>query len=887
LLEEAFHVLEGQPLESPLWVGDPREVVNDFMQLLFWDPDKLADFQSAYTEWTLDEKRALYHRYVVQTGLNPNTQLRQILERLRADLQVETPAFMTQPGAPAAHLLFSREALLRVTREVQAEHDPSEAALFAAAVPTMLARDGYEYLDELLVSERFSHYRPLFATWVLPNGNGGASAPAAPVAPRPEPPADSPGNPPAPGTQNVDGRRRRPDLSRLGERALEAALAVAKTGLGVNAELIVPGKSGSRFKVAFARARKEGPMPLFTPDGRALLKRETSASHPDESWLVAYRWDAAQGNVRDRKPLFPISASEPMPVFSRNRLLRREHIGVGAKIGGDWIVSYQWDPLSAEVSGRRLLFNAVGDAIPVFSPDGKQALVREDILGETWIVAHSVADDGTLGAATPLFKTTVEAPMPVFSPDGSQLLVLDTSSADERVLIYSRKTDGSLGPSRIFGRAIDRRLPVFSADGKTVIARETPSEVGVFVRTPDGEVGERAMDIDSPDDRPMPVVSPDGGHIVTIEELQAQQYWFVSRAAAPTKMYSGAPLHEMAHDLFFGRGSRPTAFTGAVSLAVAVAVLAGAANPSNAFVQTAAWIVFGAGVIAALAYRFFSSRAATARARQTGVDATEVRDALARLNGAEAATLSDVLKAVGDRETLPDGTDALLNNLADAIRPAGASTRERLGLAASLAVFIRRAIRAGARTFADALGAALSANPQAPVVVFVNDDKPETLEQVRKTFEEVDRRNRTLAGRLNAWLGGQPSFVLLVVAPEIGENAALIQSLDEVQRAHSATVASAIRVAGRDFAPRDGAFRYEDMFRAFAASFTDGRIRELLIRLGDDDPEAGLRVVQVNSPAQPYTAAERLLALIVLLAPVERGTILIDLGAALAAAKSA
>ena len=88
LLEEVFHVLMdgARPVEDS---GDHLlgEIVNDVLQIVFYPSSQVDNFLSEYKNWTKDEKLALIKRYVVDLGIDPNTSMRTLIEKLRDDVK--------------------------------------------------------------------------------------------------------------------------------------------------------------------------------------------------------------------------------------------------------------------------------------------------------------------------------------------------------------------------------------------------------------------------------------------------------------------------------------------------------------------------------------------------------------------------------------------------------------------------------------------------------------------------------------------------------------------------------------------------------------------------------------------------------------------------------
>jgi hypothetical protein len=130
LMEEVFHVLEGDVVLDAEWSGENRknirdamEIVNDFLQLMFYPRDRVQFFESSYTNWNLQTRLFFLEKYRDTKGRNPNYQLREIIEDLAKDI--------TQDSS--------------IRRILGAETFPFE-----------------KYLRILLRHEKFSQYQPLF-----------------------------------------------------------------------------------------------------------------------------------------------------------------------------------------------------------------------------------------------------------------------------------------------------------------------------------------------------------------------------------------------------------------------------------------------------------------------------------------------------------------------------------------------------------------------------------------------------------------------------------------------------------------------------------------------------------------------------------------------------
>ena len=147
LFEETLHILEG----PSFWHGrmvDNAEKVNDLLQLLFFPRDKVGAFRSGYTHWTDPQKIALQKRYLEEKGLNPNVQMRSILEALLDDLQNKVRLSVGEEQVSLSYLMEDRPQ------------------------GRLAGRDTIRYLKRLLKVERFSRHQPLFPHWTPASTTG-------------------------------------------------------------------------------------------------------------------------------------------------------------------------------------------------------------------------------------------------------------------------------------------------------------------------------------------------------------------------------------------------------------------------------------------------------------------------------------------------------------------------------------------------------------------------------------------------------------------------------------------------------------------------------------------------------------------------------------------
>ncbi len=136
LMEEVFHILEGDPPnpydgKKSFEFTDAREVINDVLQLMFYPSDQVMQFSSVYTDWTEQERLLLLRRYRDEPHRNPNFDLKEILDSLDRDIK--------NGEKEVLHLLLKKLADKETLQE---------------------------YLNILLKTEKFSHYRPLFPSLI-------------------------------------------------------------------------------------------------------------------------------------------------------------------------------------------------------------------------------------------------------------------------------------------------------------------------------------------------------------------------------------------------------------------------------------------------------------------------------------------------------------------------------------------------------------------------------------------------------------------------------------------------------------------------------------------------------------------------------------------------
>lgn len=168
LFEETIHVLAGDHLLTGrrLYLNVSMESVNDLLQILFFLPAQLNHFSSMYTDWTSVERRAFQKRYLEEPGLNPNFDLRTIIERLSEDIVQDRGMAVDDGTAPILDLIL---------RSYLSVHtDPAGYVLNRQAAHETMKF----YLSSLLEKEHFSRYKPLFPSWKMNSAAGQEESPS-------------------------------------------------------------------------------------------------------------------------------------------------------------------------------------------------------------------------------------------------------------------------------------------------------------------------------------------------------------------------------------------------------------------------------------------------------------------------------------------------------------------------------------------------------------------------------------------------------------------------------------------------------------------------------------------------------------------------------------
>ncbi len=149
LMEEVFHVLENEPHslnEATTADVHARELINDFLQLLFYPIQEVMRFGGHYTNWSWAQRRNLLYRYRDDPHLDPNYDIPTILNNLLKDIREnETLGFG-----------ISRISLFNLVRGN------------LAYGRSLSMEDLIGYLEALISSERFHLYQPLFPSWINP-----------------------------------------------------------------------------------------------------------------------------------------------------------------------------------------------------------------------------------------------------------------------------------------------------------------------------------------------------------------------------------------------------------------------------------------------------------------------------------------------------------------------------------------------------------------------------------------------------------------------------------------------------------------------------------------------------------------------------------------------
>lgn len=155
LLEETIHVLEGSPPALSEYSLEFMEAVNDLLQILFFSADSLDKVNHAYTDWTVEEIRALQEHYRDHSGWNPNFQLDEIIGKLAGDIANERSISVNGRKILLLTLLLRKQV-------------PEIRYFTDWILKQKIRRELQEYLGTLRQTQRFSRYRPLFPSWKLP-----------------------------------------------------------------------------------------------------------------------------------------------------------------------------------------------------------------------------------------------------------------------------------------------------------------------------------------------------------------------------------------------------------------------------------------------------------------------------------------------------------------------------------------------------------------------------------------------------------------------------------------------------------------------------------------------------------------------------------------------
>ena len=181
LLEEFFHDLMGDYGPFVLmFFRYQMEVIDDFLMLMFLPPEQLQNFESSYTQWNPEQMAALQKRYREELGLDPNTQLRSILEALLNDLKNDHvlqagDSWQTLPGMFPLQVtgwealsddLKNNNVLLVDDSGQQLSEILSQSTKTAGKKRNEIDEQMQDYLAGILLQrERFSKYQPLFPNW--------------------------------------------------------------------------------------------------------------------------------------------------------------------------------------------------------------------------------------------------------------------------------------------------------------------------------------------------------------------------------------------------------------------------------------------------------------------------------------------------------------------------------------------------------------------------------------------------------------------------------------------------------------------------------------------------------------------------------------------------
>jgi serine/threonine-protein kinase len=228
--------------------------------------------------------------------------------------------------------------------------------------------------------------------------------------------------------------------------------------------------------------------PVYSPTGHLLFSRDGSI------WALAF--DLATGTVAGEPSLVASDAGRPTVSSDGTLVVLPE--GAPSDLRLEWITR-EGKPIAPLGRG------GVPIRYPRLSPDGRQVAVQIGEQGQSDIHIFDVVK-GTDRRLT--FEAGADA-LPVWSPDGKQVLYHCGPA------VCARPADGSGGPVKLLD---DARFPSVSPDGKSVVfSRENGASFADIYRVELGQAGLAApaagspkLLVTAPGRQVFPEVSPDG-----------------------------------------------------------------------------------------------------------------------------------------------------------------------------------------------------------------------------------------------------------------------------------------------------------------------------------------------------------------------------------------
>jgi WD40 repeat protein len=187
-----------------------------------------------------------------------------------------------------------------------------------------------------------------------------------------------------------------------------------------------------------------------------------------------------------------------------------------------------WDIRSHDDAVPPRHLKAAGELLAM-GPGGRWVLGFSKKSARVWEVIAG-------GAVTPTL-TTVKPTQAVFSPDGKHLAILEADALRIWDMPPNQKDGRVLGPSARIQQI------AFSSDGKRVVARLA----GDLVRTWDADTAKEIVSGKFSGMMPwdLPVISPDGRHVVQLKSKQVAQVWDLAagKEHGPALKHVGNVVH--------------------------------------------------------------------------------------------------------------------------------------------------------------------------------------------------------------------------------------------------------------------------------------------------------------------------------------------------------